>query len=368
MSLRAKMLGLASAGAACLLVLTACGGSSGSASSSQEPAASSAPASSSAAASSPAASSSAAGSNSDAPGSTAAGVVPGSGDGLKIGYISLGDSLPFVKIVSDSIKAAADEAGAELVFCDSQLDPAKALDCARTFKTQGVQGILNFQLDEKAAAQICEAGPDVPVVAIDIHQRPCEDAFLGADNQQAGFAAGEGLGNYFKTNFNCEYDAFVKGELPGAGEVTDTRSNAMIEGFESVCGPIPADVLRAVDMGGTTDTARAAMADTLTALGGKKQIAVAALNDDTALGIFAAAKAANRADQIWLAAQGADPTSYNEIRNNPNWIGDSAYFPDRYGQTGIPAIIALINGQDPGPLLTNHVFIDKTTIDDYYPA
>lgn len=357
--LRAKMLAVASVGTVCLLVLTACGGSSDASSStaSEAPAATEAAASSAASeASTPAAS--------EAP---ATGVVPGSGAGLKIGYISLGDSLPFVKIVSDSIKAAADEAGAELVFCDSQLDPAKALDCARTFKTQGVQGILNFQLDEKAAAQICEAGPDVPVVAIDIHQRPCEDAFMGADNQLAGFAAGEGLGNYFQANFNCEYDAFVKGELPGAGEVTDTRSNAMIEGFESVCGPIPADKLRAVDMGGTTDTARAAMADTLTALGDKKQIAVAALNDDTALGIFAAAKAANRADQIWVAAQGADPTSYDQIRNNPNWIGDSAYFPDRYGDTGIPAIIKLINGEDPGPLLTQHFFVDKNNIDQYYP-
>ena len=31
----------------------------------------------------------------------------------------------------------------------------------------------------------------------------------------------------------------------------------------------------------------------------------------------------------------------NEIRNNPQWIGDTAYFPERYGSIVIPAIIDL---------------------------
>ena len=73
------------------------------------------------------------------------GATPGSGKGLKIGYISLGEQVPFVVLVSNSIKKQAKIAGAQLVFCDSALDAAKALDCAKTFKTQGVQGYLNFQ-------------------------------------------------------------------------------------------------------------------------------------------------------------------------------------------------------------------------------
>ena len=80
-----------------------------------------------------------------------------------------------------------------------------------------------------------------------------------------------------------------------------------------------------------------------------------------------AAKAAGREGQLYLAAQGADPTSWEQIRTNPNWIGDSAYFPERYGDTGIPAIIKLIKGEDPGPLLTNHEFVDKSNIDQIYP-
>ena len=123
--------------------------------------------------------------------------VPGSGKGLKLGYISLGESVPFVRLVSNGIKAQAKRAGAKLVFCDSALDPAKALDCAKTFKTEGVQGYLNFQVTQNAAPAICKAGPKVPVIAIDIHQKPCERAFMGANNLYAGYIAGEAVGLYF---------------------------------------------------------------------------------------------------------------------------------------------------------------------------
>jgi ribose transport system substrate-binding protein len=295
------------------------------------------------------------------------GVEPGSGEGLKIGYISLGDSIPFVKLVSDDIKKQAEAAGAELLFCDAQLDAAKALECARTFKTQAVDGIINFQLDEKAAPQICAAGPDVPVVAVDIHQAPCEAVFMGADNQRAGEMAGTAMGEYFKESFDCEYDAYVSLEQPAAGAVNEARAGGAITGFEGVCGPVPQDKLRRVDAGGTIDGGREKFADTLTALGGAERIVVTSLNDDMLLGAFAAAKSQNRQDQIFGAAQGADPSAHTEIQDNPNWIGDTAYFPERYGTIAVPAIIQLINGEEvPKEAFVDHVFIDKDNFGEFY--
>ena len=82
------------------------------------------------------------------------GAVAGSGEGLKIGYISLGDSLPFVKLVSESIQEQADIAGVDLVFCDSMVDDAEALQCAQQMAVQEVQGVINFQLDESIARDL----------------------------------------------------------------------------------------------------------------------------------------------------------------------------------------------------------------------
>ena len=342
------------------LLLSACSGSSESASSSSAAESSAAPATSAAPAEeSPAASAET--------GEFVLEVVPGSGEGFKIGYISLGDSVPFVKLVSDDIRAQAEASGAEFLFCDSELDAAKALECARNFKTQGVTGIINFQLDEKAAAQICAAGPDVPTVAVDIHQDPCEKTFMGADNKYAGELAGTELGNYFQESANCEYDAFVSMEQPAAGAVNEARAGGAIAGFESVCGPVPADKLIRADGGGTIDGGREKFADVLTSLGGAEKIAVASLNDDMLLGAFAAAKAAGRDNQIFGVAQGADPSSWDAIQNNPGWIGDTAYFPERYGTIAVPAIIGLMKGQDvPAELFTQHEFINKDNFADFY--
>ncbi|MDO7881559.1 sugar ABC transporter substrate-binding protein [Antiquaquibacter soli] len=301
------------------------------------------------------------------PSSTDNGNDAGDGASLKVGYISLGDSVPFVKLVSDSIKAEAEAAGVELLFCDSQLDAAKALACAQNFKTQGVDGIINFQVDETAAESICAAGPDVPVVAIDIHQRPCEKVFVGADNYTAGFIAGEALGTYFQENFDCEYDAFVSMEQPAAGQVNLDRTGGAIEGFESVCGALDDSKYRSVDGGGTIDGGNTTFGDTLTALTGAQRVAVVSLNDDMLLGAFAAARAQGREGAVYGVAQGADPSSFDDIQNNPNWIGDTAYFPERYGELAIPSIISLINGETvPENVFTEHVFIDASNFAEFY--
>jgi ribose transport system substrate-binding protein len=290
----------------------------------------------------------------------------GSGKGLKLGYISLSEAVPFIKLVSDSIKKQAAAAGAELVFCDSQGDAAKALDCARTFKTQGVQGYLNFQQDAKAAASICAAGPQVPVIAIDIKQEPCQKAFMGANNDRAGFVAGEAVGTFAKKNWDCGYDAFVSLEQPEAGAVNEARMGGYRKGFESVCGAGSVKNLRTVNAF-RVDSARTAFADVLTALPGAKRIVVVGINDDSVLGALAAAKTAGRQGDVYLAGQGADPSAHCEILRNPNWVADTAYFPERYGEIGIPYLIDLVKGQSvPADLFVDHQAVTKDNIVKLY--
>jgi ribose transport system substrate-binding protein len=291
--------------------------------------------------------------------------APGSGEGVKIGYISLGDQVPFVKLVSDDIRKQAETAGAHLVFCDSQLDAAKALDCAKNFKTQNVDVIINFQVDEKSAPRICAAGPDVPTIAIDINQKPCQVTFMGANNKFAGEIAGKAMGDYAKENFNCEYDAVVSMQQPAAGVVNTDRSGGMLDAFEEVCGK--AKNLKIVDGGGTIEGGQKKFADVLTSLPGKHRIIVMSLNDDMSLGSLAAAKAQGRTKDLYISGQGADPTAYCEIKTNPQWIGDAAYFPEKYGQIAIPAAIKAAKGETlPPKLLVPHLFINKDNIEQYY--
>jgi ribose transport system substrate-binding protein len=288
-------------------------------------------------------------------------------DGVKIGYISLGETVPFVRLVTKNIQDVARRRGAELVFCDSQLDAQKAIDCARQFKTQGVQGIINFQVDESAAPRVCQAGPDVPVVAIDIFQKPCERVFYGADNANAGKFAGRALGAYAKSKFNCNVDALLVLDQRSAGKVVVDRLNGMVQGFKQYCRNV--DDQR-VNYKGTTDSAIQPIRDTLSRLPGKR-IFVVSVNDDGVIGAIKGAEQIRRSNDLYVAGQGADPTSFPYMcgKNRfKNWIADTAYFPERYGNFVVPILLNLIAGKSqPKVVYVKHQAVTQKNIRKLYP-
>ena len=289
----------------------------------------------------------------------------GSGEGKKIGLIELGSSVPFSNLVTKGVEKAAKEAGAELVTCDSELEGQPALDCAKSFATQGVEGYLNFQQDAELSEAICNAGPQVPVIAVDITQEPCETAFMGADNEYAGFLAGEAVGEFAKKEWNCEYDAYVSMEEPEAGTVNEERMGGYRKGFQSVC---PGELKNEKTLNaGRTDIARTQFTDTLTALPGQAKIVVVAINDDAILGALAAAKTAGRESDVFVSGQGGDPSSWCEIAHDPQWIADTAYFPERYGEIGVPYMLEALEGKKiPDKLLVPHELLTSKNIEQVY--
>jgi ribose transport system substrate-binding protein len=288
---------------------------------------------------------------------------------LKIGYINHIDAIPFVQLVRKGIQAQGKKAGAQVLVCNPNGDAQKAVNCAAQLKAQKVNGIINFQPVEAAGPRVCAAGPKVPVIAIDIHQRPCEKIFYGADNPGAGRLAGRALGQFAKTKFGCKVDAWVSMEAPAVGVVNRLRMNGLLAGYKQVCSN-PPNITR-VDGKGATDPAIQPARDTLTRLTGKKKILVVSLNDDMAIGMIKAAESANRLGDIYVAAQGADPTSWRYICGKErfkNWVADTAYFPELYGSRVVPMLISLIDGQkQPKIVHTNHRVVTPKSIKVIYP-
>ncbi len=303
------------------------------------------------------------------------------GTGLTVGYGDLSAGIPFVTQVWNNIQEVADACNLEIVYADNDLDPERALENARTFAAQGVDGVLWFQIDEGIEGAACDElranDPDLPVIAIDIAHPSCA-VFFGANNPLAGELAGEALGEWAQENWDCEIDSIVTLETFAVGEVNAQRVNGMIRGIQNVCGdlefgdfetwtPTIADsIVNRVDGGGTTDGAFPLVRDTFTPLQGQR-IAVVALNDDMGLAALAAAEELGIADDVVFASQGADATIHSEIRANPNYVGSTGYFPERYGEWLIPAIIKMIRGEDvPDPIYVEHEFIGENNIDEYY--
>lgn len=287
-------------------------------------------------------------------------------ESFKIGYISLGDSVPFVKLVSDGIREEAEKAGQELLFCDSEIDAAKALACAQNLKVQGAQGVINFQVFQDSSPEICAAYGSVPTIAIDIIQPPCQVAFMGANNREAGRMAGAAIGEYAKTTWDCDYTAYVSLESTAAGAANTDRMGGFRDGFKEFC-EIPADKERILDGADRTDPALEQMTNLLGALPGNR-IVVTAINEDGILGAIGAANTLGRQTDLYYAGQGADPSAWKEIACNPNYIGTTAYYPERYGTLLIPNMIKLLQGETiPENIFTEHEIVNSENIREIYP-
>ncbi|MET0773355.1 MAG: substrate-binding domain-containing protein [Candidatus Limnocylindrales bacterium] len=297
------------------------------------------------------------------------GAVAGSGEGKTVGYISLGDSLPFVKMVSDSIAEQATIAGLDLVACDAQVKAEIGLECGQTLGTRSVQGVLNFNLYADSSEAICNAYGNVPTIAIDIHQAPCEVAFFGADNLHAGTLGGQKGGELLQAENGCTYDHVITLESQAAGpSVNGERVKGMIDGFASVCGPIDPAKLQQVEVGGTTELALAKMSDLLPTLTPGGITVIMSLNDDMAIGAQSAAETAGRGSELRIIAQGADPTAWQRLACNPTWLADVGYSPQLYGRTLVPAIIDVLDGKTvPATMFTPNEALTAETIRDVYP-
>jgi ribose transport system substrate-binding protein len=287
-------------------------------------------------------------------------------EAFKIGYISLGDSVPFVKLVSDGIKQAAADAGQELLFCDSEIDAAKALACAQNLKVQGAQGVLNFQVFQDSSPEICAAYDSVPTIAIDIIQPPCQIAFMGANNREAGRLGGAKIGEYAKNEWDCDYTAYVSLESTAAGAANTDRMGGWRDGFQEFCPLDPAKE-RILDGADRTDPALEQMTNLLGALPGDR-IIVVAINEDGILGAIGAANTLGRQTDLYYGGQGTDPSIWKDVACNPNYIASVAYFPERYGTLLIPNMVAALQGETiPEEIFTEHIVINSENIREIYP-
>ena len=311
----------------------------------------------------------ASGAASSAGGSASSGAGAG-GKRYKIGFANLTEDIPFAVRVREGIEEAAKKAGnVDLVTADNKLAGDVALSNAKNFITQGVQGAVEFQTDEKFGKSIMQEfqAKNIPVIAIDI---PMPGAtFFGVNNPVAGQMAGKGLGEWVKKNWGGQLDALIMLELPQSGPVPAARLKGQRDGLESVIGKIPEAKVKHLDSKNTLEEARRLVSDTLTTLPNAKKIGVVCINDDTAAGAIAAAEAAGRKKDIAVVAVDGSERGREQIRKKDSpQVGTTASFPEKYGSKIIPALIKAIDGEKlPEKFYTDHVFLTKDNIDKYYP-
>ncbi|WP_157695154.1 sugar ABC transporter substrate-binding protein [Nakamurella panacisegetis] len=266
----------------------------------------------------------------------------------------------FGDAVTESIAAQIKAAGADLIRCDPGDDPNLVLDCARRLATEHVDAWIVVRPGDVGAA-LCDVGPKgVPLIAVAASPLSCQTAGVGADDRQAGLLIGRELGGVPRNSSDCARSTLVIVNDSASASVSTERVAGIRAGFSALC---PGAAVRVLDAG-TQDRAYDAFRAVFPVL--PEGILVAAVNDAAALGVVAATPD-GRANQVTVAAIGADQQARCEMTKNPVWLGDAALFPDRYGQVAVPALLKALAGQHiPRNLYIQTTFVTPATLGRYY--
>jgi ribose transport system substrate-binding protein len=287
---------------------------------------------------------------------------------FKIGFANLNEQDPFPIEVRRGLERAAREAGnIDLVLADNQLNAEVALDVADHFIGQGVDLMIEYQIDEQAGSRIMERfqAAGIPVIAVDI---PMVGAtYFGVDNYRAGRLAGEALGRWLQAHGDGQLDRLVILEEPRAGALPAARIQGQLDGLQSVIGPVPAEKQLRLNSGNTTDISRAQVLSVLKSWPRNQRYAVISFNDDVAMGALLAARELKRETDVVIVGQGADRRVREELhRPGTRIIGSTAFQPELYGEKLVPLALKILEGQPvPPAAYMEHVFVPS---DDLAPA
>ena len=205
-----------------------------------------------------------------------------------IGFANIAEEVELQITVRESVIAAAEAAGVEVVLANNEYDGAKAVQNADDMITRGVDGFIEFNIDESVGPVIMEKMDEagIPVIAIDI---PIEGAaFFGANNVVAGTVAGVRLGEVSQERWESEPDCLLLVEDSTSGETVLNRVTQMPTGMREIFPDFSDDKVFYVDSGTDAANCQKMVSDFLMANPDYHKIAIGAFNDVIATATLAA--------------------------------------------------------------------------------
>ncbi len=290
---------------------------------------------------------------------------------FRIGFGNLSERMVFAQQVRQSLETAAHGMShVELLVCDNDLDRRTALANADWFVAQGVDLVIEYQIDAEAGNVIMDKfqRAAIPVIAVDI---PLPGAtFFGADNYRAGRMAGEALGHWIRQNWGGQVDRVLELDCRRAGAVGAARLQGQREGLVAVIGPIDAGRVLEVDCPVIMEDVPTLATGLVAEHSHLERVAITAINDDAALGVLAAFERAGKLSQVVAVGQNSDLLGRAALRRpNLPFIGSTSYSPESYGERLLDLALKILRGEAvPPAVYVPHAFVTKENVEQFYPA
>src|SRR5262245_13241091 len=212
----------------------------------------------------------------------------------RVGFAMQSGEFEFSRDVLTGLEEAAELHGVQLIVADNRNSEEAALENAAMFVRQGVDFVIEFQVNELIAPVIAHkfAEANIPCLAIDIPQPGA--VFFGADNYRAGLMAGRALGEYARKNWEGRVDKIILMEMPLVGPTPRARITGGRDGIKEIIGPMSEADFIHIDTTGTLEDGTRVMAGVLNNISANTKLLVATMTDPSAIGAVRAVEARGR--------------------------------------------------------------------------
>lgn len=280
-------------------------------------------------------------------------------------------AIPFSVSINKGIYRIAKDLGIDIIYCDQEFKPEKAVTCAEQLSQQkpDFAVVSNWQSGAAEAIMKIYDKAKIPVVTIDVWHPNA--IFFGADNYISGEIGGKAAGNYAKGLGKCGEVTLFNGINPGEGDAANQRIAGFIDGVQEICGAIPADRIKSeIFDAGTTEQALTKTTDWLTANPGASFILGTSIDDARSAGM-AKAMAQNGRDGAAVGL-GCDEIGVASTKQGDpattKFLGCVAFFPEKYPDYVMSIGLDVLDGKPvPDEVHIEHKFLDKSTISSVYP-
>ena len=285
-----------------------------------------------------------------------------------IGYAAQTTEFAFSREVTASVLWAAESRGIHLICVDNRYSRAAAIRNAEALIKRGVNLVMEFQTDEKAAPIISslyeQAG--IPVIAIEIPHPGA--TFFGADNYKAGLMGGRHLGDTAKKLWAGEADEILILELSKAGPLPASRLTGILDGMRETAPQL--GQVRVVRLNGNGSSA-VRLRWFASIFGTPDQEGFLSVPSTIRVRSRSSAHSRRRgaAESCLVVGQNASLEARAEMRRpGTRLVGSVAYFPERYGPQLIQlAMNILEHRQQPPAIFVNHQLVTPKNVDSVYP-
>ncbi len=287
---------------------------------------------------------------------------------LKFGFANLSRQISLAVEIEASLRAAAANAGIDLLVWDNDRAADLAIQNARQMAACKVDLAIEFQLLENVAPVISDIFLRAEIPLISLVNPHHGTVYFGVNNYRAGCAAGLALADYAVRHWKAEIDGLLLLESPRAGRTVQSRLIGALQGVQEKLGPLPEKQVHHLDGGGEKDASRTAVAAFLRPKS-RKRLLVAGINDESAIGAVEAAAHARYGIQLAIVGHGGS-REIIDLAADPDspCIGTVSFQPQRYGPDLLDFALPILRGRSaPVGHYVPHEFIGKPALSPRSP-